>query len=127
MNRFPRMLPLSLLNGATPAREAACLRLSVPSSGIEANSDMAVCWPTPFTSTFASSTWTKAGTFLNLTCSTLPFSQRQVRCTRPAGVSSVSSVTGSFMGRIPVSRMAVTVQIVLEPDIGGYSVDSMMT
>ena len=31
------------------------------------------------------------------------------------------------IGRMPVSRIAVTVQMVLEPDIGGYSVDSMMT
>ena len=45
----------------------------------------------------------------------------------PAGASSVSRVSGSRIGRMPVSRIAVTVQIVLEPDIGGYSVDSMMT
>ena len=45
----------------------------------------------------------------------------------PAGASRVSRVSGSRIGRMPVSRIAVTVQIVLEPDIGGYSVDSMMT
>jgi hypothetical protein len=30
------------------------------------------------------------------------------------------------MGRIPVSRSTVATQMVLEPDIAGYSVDSMM-
>jgi len=30
------------------------------------------------------------------------------------------------MGKRPVSRITVAVQIALEPDIGGYSVDSMM-
>ena len=45
----------------------------------------------------------------------------------PAGVSSTSSVTGSFTGTIPVSISAVTTQIVFDPDIGGYSTCSMIT
>ena len=31
--RLPRSVPLSRLNGATPTRDAICLRLSWPSSG----------------------------------------------------------------------------------------------
>jgi hypothetical protein len=34
-------------------------------------------------------------------------------------VSSVSVVTGSRIGSMPVSRRTVTVQIVFDPDIGG--------
>ena len=83
--------------------------------------------PTPATSTGASRCWTNAGTLRNFTWRTRPPSQRQVTSMSPAGASSVRRVSGSRMGRMPVSRMAVTVQIVLEPDIGGYSVDSMMT
>ena len=45
----------------------------------------------------------------------------------PAGASSVSSVTGSRIGIIPVSSSAVVTQIVLVPDIGGYSTCSMIT
>lgn len=44
---------------------------------------------------------------------------------RPAGDSSVSSVTGSTMGRMPSSSSTVATHIVFEPDIAGYSVDSM--
>ena len=46
---------------------------------------------------------------------------------RPAGASSVSSVTGSRIGSMPVSSSTVVTQIVLVPDIGGYSTCSMMT
>jgi hypothetical protein len=45
----------------------------------------------------------------------------------PAGASSVSSVTGSNIGSIPVSRRTVTTHIVLVPDIPGYSTCSMIT
>ena len=46
---------------------------------------------------------------------------------RPAGASSVSSVTGSVIGRVPVSRSAVTTHIVFVPDMPGYSTCSMIT
>ena len=46
--------------------------------------------------------------------------------TSPAGVSRVSSVTGSAMGTSPVSSSAVTTQMVLVPDMGGYSTCSRM-
>src|SRR5260370_112027 len=37
MVRLPRKVPLSRLKGASPAIAAACVRLSVPSSGIRAS------------------------------------------------------------------------------------------
>jgi hypothetical protein len=46
---------------------------------------------------------------------------------KPAGDSSVKEVTGSFIDIIPVSRRTVATQIVFEPDIAGYSVDSSIT
>jgi hypothetical protein len=49
----------------------------------------------------------------------LPSRQRASTGTGPAGVSSVSRVTGSRIGSIPVSSSTVTVQMVFEPDIGG--------
>ena len=45
---------------------------------------------------------------------------------KPAGDSSVSSVVGSVIGRMPVSSSTVATQMVFEPDIAGYSVDSKM-
>ncbi len=45
----------------------------------------------------------------------------------PAGVSSVSSVTGSRCSMMPVSSSVVTTQIVFVPLIGGYSTCSMIT
>jgi hypothetical protein len=56
---------------------------------------------------------------VNCTRSTLPSRQRASTGTGPAGVSRVSVVTGSRIGNIPVSSRTVTVQMVLEPDIGG--------
>ena len=56
----------------------------------------------------------------------MPSAQRATTFTGPAGVSTVNSVTGDFIGTIPVSSATVTVQIKLEPDIGTYSVGSMM-
>jgi hypothetical protein len=41
-------------------------------------------------------------------------------------MSSRSRVSGSCIGAIPVSRSTVATHIVLEPDMGGYSVGSMM-
>ena len=45
----------------------------------------------------------------------------------PAGASSVSSVTGSTIGNMPVSSSTVATQIVLVPDMPGYSTCSMIT
>ena len=45
----------------------------------------------------------------------------------PAGASRVSSVTGSVIGTMPVSRRTVATQIVFVPDIPGYSTCSMIT
>ena len=74
------------------------------------------------------SRWTaKAGTFRNVTAVTLPSSTSARTRISPAGASSVSSVTGSRIGSMPVSSSTVVTQIVLVPDIGGYSTCSMMT
>ena len=47
--RLPRKLPLSRLCGATPTREAICLRLRRPSSGSSTNSTLEATGPTPGT------------------------------------------------------------------------------
>jgi hypothetical protein len=57
----------------------------------------------------------------------LPFAHSARTPTRPAGASSVISVIGAFIGTMPVSSSAVATQIVLLPDIAGYSTCSMMT
>jgi hypothetical protein len=44
-----------------------------------------------------------------------------------AGDSSVNSVAGSSIGIMPVSSRTVATQMRLLPDIGGYSVCSMIT
>ena len=67
------------------------------------------------------------GTFRNVTPVTLPFAQSARTRIRPAGDSSVSSVTGSVIGSIPVSSSAVTTHIVFVPLIPGYSTCSMIT
>ena len=59
-----------------------------------------------------------AGTFLIVTARTLPLSQRASTLTSPTAVSSVTVVTGSTIGIRPVSSSAVTVQMVLLPDMG---------
>ena len=46
--------------------------------------------------------------------------------TGPAGMSRRNLVSGSTIGMTPVSSNTVAMHIVLEPDIGGYSVGSMM-
>jgi hypothetical protein len=74
--------------------------------------------PSPGTSTCPSSTNTKPGTLSKVTLTHLPSRHSAVTGTSPAGASSVSLVTGSCMGIMPVSRSTVTVQMVLVPDIG---------
>src|ERR1044071_6078924 len=80
----------------------------------------------PSTSTGASSANTNAGTFFNVTDTHLPSRHSATMSTGPAGMSSRNLVSGSTIGTIPVSRRTVEMHIVLEPDIGGYSVGSMM-
>jgi hypothetical protein len=60
------------------------------------------------------------------TLSTLPSRHAARISTTPAGASSRSTVSGSSIGTRPVSSSTVATQIVFEPDIGGYSVGSMM-
>jgi hypothetical protein len=79
------------------------------------------------TSTGAARCVAKAGTFRNVTAVTFPSRHAARTRIRPAGASSVSSVTGSVMGRIPVSSRTVTTHIVFVPDIPGYSTCSMIT
>ncbi len=69
----------------------------------------------------------KAGTLRKVTLVTLPFEHSARTPTRPAGASSTRSVTGSRIGTMPVSSSAVATQIVLLPDMAGYSTCSMMT
>ena len=83
--------------------------------------------PSSGTSIGTSRCTANAGTFSNVTCLTLPASTLASTAIRPAGVSSLSRVTGSSASTIPVSMSAVTTQMVLVPDIGGYSTCSMMT
>ena len=56
----------------------------------------------------------------------LPSSHWAVTSMTPPGISSLKRVTGSCIGTMPVSRRTVATQIVFDPDIGGYSVGSMM-
>ena len=60
-----------------------------------------------------------AGTLRNVTPVTLPSRQAALTRMSPAGDSSVSSVTGSVIGRRPVSSSTVTTHIVLVPDMPG--------
>ena len=69
----------------------------------------------------------KAGTLRNVTPVTFPSRQSARTRIRPAGASSVSSVTGSVIGSRPVSSNAVTTHIVFVPLIPGYSTCSMIT
>ena len=79
------------------------------------------------TSTGASRWVANAGTFRKVTPWTLPSAHAAVTRISPAGDSRVSSVVGSVIGRIPVSRRTVTTHIVFEPDMPGYSTCSMIT
>ena len=58
--------------------------------------------------------------------STLPLLHSAVTRTSPPGASSVNSVSGSRMGKIPVSSSTVATQIVFEPDMGGTVSGSIM-
>ena len=69
----------------------------------------------------------KAGTLRNVTPVTLPPAHVARIRISPAGASSVISVTGSVIGSMPVSSSAVATQIVLVPDMPGYSTCSMIT
>ena len=68
-----------------------------------------------------------AGTLRNVTPVTLPPAQVARIRISPAGASSVTSVIGSVIGSMPVSSSTVATQIVLVPDIPGYSTCSMIT
>ena len=63
---------------------------------------------------------------MNSTLSQRPSRQAARTSTTPPGASSRRTVSGTDIGRMPVSSSTVAVQIVFEPDIGGYSVGSMM-
>ena len=69
----------------------------------------------------------KAGTFSKVTPRTLPSSTAASTSMSPAGVSSLSRVRGSAPFTMPVSMRAVTTQMVLVPDMPGYSTCSMIT
>ena len=56
----------------------------------------------------------------------IPVTAARIRIS-PAGASSTNSVTGSVIGTMPVSSSTVATQIVLLPDMTGYSVCSMIT
>ena len=74
--------------------------------------------PNSGTSSTTSSPTTKAGTFTIVTLVTLPPETDASVVTVPTAVSILTSVTGSTMGTRPDSSIAVTVHIVLLPDIG---------
>ena len=82
--------------------------------------------PRPSTSIGASSAKANAGTFRKVTETHLPSRHSARMSTGPAGMSSRNRVSGSTIGIAPVSSSTVAMHIVLEPDIGGYSVGSMM-
>ena len=48
---------------------------------------------------------------------TLPFSQVATARTSPAAVSRVTTVSGSTIGLMPVSKIAVTAHMALDPDM----------
>jgi hypothetical protein len=79
------------------------------------------------TSIGASRCVAKAGTLLKVTPVTLPPAHAARIRMSPAGASSVTSVTGSVIGSMPVSSSAVATQMVFEPDMPGYSTCSMIT
>jgi hypothetical protein len=56
----------------------------------------------------------------------LPPRHSATMSTGPAGMSSRKRVSGSTIGTTPVSSSTVAMHIVFDPDIGGYSVGSMM-
>ena len=60
------------------------------------------------------------------TRSTRPLRQVATASIRPPGASSTSRVSGSCIGRMPVSSSTVATHKLFEPDIGGVSAGSMM-
>ena len=58
---------------------------------------------------------------------TLPLRHSQRTRIRPVGGSSTRSVYGSDIATMPVSSGTVATQIVFDPDIAGYSLDSRIT
>ena len=83
--------------------------------------------PSPRTSTGVSRCVAKAGTLRKVTLRHLPPRTSASTAIRPAGVSSFRRVMGSVTFTMPVSISTVTVQMVLVPDIAGYSTCSMIT
>ena len=71
--------------------------------------------PTPGTSRATSNASTNDGIPAKLTRSQRPSRQVASVRTSPAAVSSVTTVVGSVIGSVPVSRSAVTTQIVFDP------------
>src|SRR5918993_1372485 len=82
--------------------------------------------PTPSTSKGASSLSAKEATLRTVIRSALPPRHLAVTSTRPPGASRVRRVSGSCMGRMPLSSSTVATQMELEPDMGGVSAGSMM-
>src|SRR3954451_4526788 len=87
---------------------------------------MVIDWSRPSTSSAASRANTNAGTFFNVTETHLPSRHSATMSTGPAGMSRRNLVSGSTIGMTPVSNNTVEMHIVFDPDIGGYSVGSMM-
>src|SRR5579871_5481768 len=86
----------------------------------------ALTTPRPATSSCASSRSTNEGTFSSSTDTHLPSRQDARATTGPPGASIRTTVSGSCMGTMPVSSSTVATQIRLEPELGTYSVGSMM-
>ena len=82
---------------------------------------------TPGISSGTSRCAAKAGTLRKVTEVALPCSTVARISIRPAGASSVNVVTGSVTSTMPVSMSTVATQIVLVPDMAGYSTCSMIT
>ncbi|MCY1230014.1 hypothetical protein D9M72_424090 [compost metagenome] len=78
-------------------------------------------------STSTSSSCTKDGTIVSFTFSHRPSRQVAVALTRPEAVSSMTTVSGSFISMMPDSSSAVVTQIEFEPDMAcAWSVWRMM-
>ena len=70
---------------------------------------------------------TKAGTLRKVIDVALPSLTVAVMSISPAGASSVNRVIGSVASTMLVSMSTVATQMVLLPDIAGYSTCSMIT
>jgi hypothetical protein len=96
-----------------PRRAASTIAYSIPPYATSTTT-----LPSPATSTGRWRCKTNDGTLRKRTRTHRPPRHSAVTRTNPPGVSSVSTVSGSRIGSMPVSSSAVTVPIVLEPDIG---------